>query len=82
MSFEEFKEKIEEVCMRKACNNEVKIRIIEIIDKYSHLGVVQLLTYVPAILVLTKREKSLEYTIRVVNGWVCLTTQNFTVKVI
>ena len=82
MTYEDFKYEVVEACMRKAYNNtEVQRDIIEIIDNYYQLGTVQLLTHIPAILVLTKREHALEFTLTRVNGWVELKTPNFTFKI-
>jgi hypothetical protein len=81
-NYEDFTHEILEVCRDKT-NYGIDLQkdIVRILDYYYNLSPVQLLLIIPAILVRTKREDSMEFTLEVVNGWCRLKTPNYTFKI-
>jgi len=80
-NYEDFTHDILEVCNDKIYGLDFQKGIIRILDCYYNLSSVQLLLLIPAILVRTKREQSLEFNLEVVNGWCRLKTPNYTFKI-
>ena len=80
-TYENFTDEITSLCNdNKLDDVEVQNEIVRVLDYYYNLSTIQLLILIPAILVRTQRENSLEFSIVVINGWVELTTRNFTIK--
>jgi len=81
-TYEDFTAEIIDICNNeKLYTLEVQRDIIRILEYYYNLSTVQLLLIIPAVLVRTKREDSMEFTLEVVNGWCRLKTPNYTFKI-
>jgi len=81
-TYEDFTHEITEACENKTHYGlDFQRDIVRILDYYYNLSPLQLLLIIPAILVRTKREDSLEFNLEVVGGWCRLKTPNFTFKI-
>jgi hypothetical protein len=81
-TYEDFTAEIIDICNNeKLYTLEVQRDIIRILEYYYNLSTIQLLLIIPAVLVRTKREDSMEFTLEVVNGWCRLKTPNYTFKI-
>jgi len=81
-TYEDFTHEITDICNdSKLYTLEVQRDIVRILDYYYNLNTIQLLLIIPGVLIRTKREDSLEFTLEVVNGWCRLKTLNYTFKI-
>ena len=80
-TYEDFEYEITEACGRTQEGDlDVQREIVRILDYYYNLNTIQLMLIIPAVLVRTKREHALEFTLTRINSFFELKTQNFTIK--